>query len=111
MNKEELVNQILPLLRLATPAEQSKMRVELQAHTLAELKEFLGVVSSPGYQAELAEEAILQVQAERAANFAVFQISRQRATEPQRKQAAAAQLEQDKQRFAEICRRNTPQLS
>jgi len=107
---EELVNQILPLLRLARPAERSKMRLELQAHTLAELKAFLDVVSSRKYQAELAEladEAILKIQAERAADFAIFQLERDRQTAPQRTREAKAQLEQDKESFAKICRQNS----
>ena len=64
-------------------------------------------MSAPQYQAELAEDQILQIQAERAADQILFQLQRQKATEPQRKQAAAAQLEHDKVRFAEICRRNS----
>ena len=97
------MNQILPMLRLPTH-EQSKMRTELETHTLVELKAFLGVVSSPGYQAELAEEAILQVQAERAANFAMFQLERQRQTAPQRTREAAKQLAKDKETFSALCR-------
>jgi len=80
------------------------MRTELETHTLVELKAFLGVVSSPGYQAELAEEAILQVQAERAANFAMFQLERQRQTAPQRTREAAKQLAKDKETFSALCR-------
>ena len=104
--KEELMNQILPLLLLATPAEQSKMRVELQARTLAELKAFLGVVSSSDYQAELAEEEILRVQAERVADRILFQIQHQKATEPERRAKAAAQLAQGKEVFAAVCRKH-----
>ncbi len=99
------MNQILPMLRLPTH-EQSKMRTELETHTLVELKAFLGVVSSPGYQAELAEEAILQVQAERAANFAMFQLERQRQTAPQRTREAAKQLAKDKETFSALCRQH-----
>ena len=101
--KSQVMNQILPMLRLPTH-EQSKMRTELETHTLVELKAFLGVVSSPGYQAELAEEAILQVQAERAANFAMFQLERQRQTAPQRTREAAKQLAKDKETFSALCR-------
>src|SRR5712664_3432102 len=106
MSKEELVKQILPLLRLPTH-EQSRMRAELESHTVVELRAFLGVVSAPQYQAELAEDQILQIQAERAADQILFQLQRQKATEPQRKQAAAAQLEQDKESYAEICRQHS----
>jgi ribosomal protein L9 len=64
-------------------------------------------VSAPQYQAELAEEEILRVQAERAADFAMYQLERQRQTEPQRTREAKAQLEQDKESFAKICRQNS----
>src|SRR6267378_7576408 len=101
--KSQVIKQILPMLRLPTH-EQSKMRTELETHTLVELKAFLEVVSAPQYQAELAEDQILQIQAERAADQILFQLQRQKATEPQRKLAAAAQLEQDKESYAEICR-------
>jgi len=106
MNKEELVNQIIPLLRLATPAEHSKMEAELKTHTFVELKAFLGVVSSSDYQAELAEEAILRVQAERAADFAMFQLERQRQTAPQQTREAAKHLAKDKETFAALCRQH-----
>ncbi len=101
--KSQVINEILPLLRLPT-YEQSKMRAELGTHTLVELKAFLGVVSSSGYQAELAEEEILRVQAERNADRILFQIQRQQATEPQRRAQAAQQLAKDKETFAALCR-------
>src|SRR5882762_4108413 len=101
--KSQVINQILPLLRLPTH-EQSKMRTELETHTFVELRAFLGVVSSSDYQAELAEEEILRVQAERAADFAIFQLERQRQTEPQRTREAAAQLAQDRMTFAEAAK-------
>src|SRR3979490_1218604 len=101
--KGQVINQILPLLRLPT-YEQSKMRTELETRTLVELKAFLGVVSSPDYQAELAEEEILRVQAERAADFAMFQLERQRQTAPQRTREAAKQLAKDKETFSALCR-------
>jgi hypothetical protein len=107
--KSQVIEQILPLLRLVTPAERSKMRLELQARTLAELKAFLDVVSSRKYQAELAEladEAILKIQAERAADFAIFQMERQRQTAPQRTREAAKQLELDGEVFQAVCRKH-----
>jgi len=39
MSKEELVKQILPLLRLPTH-EQSRMRAELESHAVVELRAF-----------------------------------------------------------------------
>jgi len=103
--KSQVIEQILPLLRLPTH-EQSKMRTELETHSLVELKAFLGVVSSPDYQAELAEEEILRVQAERNADRILFQIQRQQATEPQRCAQAAQQLAKDKETFAALCRQH-----
>lgn len=103
--KSQVIEQILPLLRLPTH-EQSKMRTELETRTLVELKAFLGVVSSPDYQAELAEEEILRVQAERNADRILFQIQRQQATEPQRRAQAAQQLAKDKETFAALCRQH-----
>jgi len=103
--KTEIIEAILPLLRLP-PHEHSKMRAELGTHTLVELKAFLGVVSSSGYQAELAEEEILRVQAERNADRILFQIQRQQATEPQRRAQAAQQLAKDKETFAALCRQH-----
>src|SRR6267143_4598980 len=103
--KSQVIEQILPLLRLPT-YEQSKMRTELETRTLVELKAFLGVVSSPDYQAELAEEEILRVQAERAADRVLFQIQHQKATEPERRAKAAAQLAQGKEVFAAVCRKH-----
>jgi len=82
------------------------MRTELETRTLVELKAFLGVVSSPDYQAELAEEEILRVQAERNADRILFQIQRQQATEPQRRAQAAQQLAKDKETFAALCRQH-----
>jgi hypothetical protein len=107
MNKEELVNQIIPLLRLATPAEESRMRSGLETNSLTELRLFLEVVSSRGYQKELdelAEDQMLQINAGRAADLAIFKLQRDQATAPQRKQAFSAQLIQDKQTFADAAR-------
>jgi len=103
--KSQVIKQILPMLRLPTH-EQSKMRTELETHTLVELKAFLEVVSARAYQTELAEEAITQVQAEREADRIIFQLQRQKAREPQRRIDAAKELAQDKETFAALCRQN-----
>jgi hypothetical protein len=104
--KSQVIEQILPLLRLPTH-EQSKMRTELETHTLVELKAFLEVVSARTYQAELAEEAITQVQAEREADRIIFQLQRQKATEPARRVEEAKQLVEDKEAFTKICRQHS----
>src|SRR5712664_827644 len=104
--KTEVIAEILPLLKLP-PHELSKMNLELQTHTVPELNAYLSVVAEPQYKKEIFEEEILRVQAERAADFAIFQLQCQKQTAPQRKLAAAAQLEQDKESYAEICRQHS----
>src|SRR5436853_6623813 len=52
MKKQELIDEILPLLKLGTPQERTKMRADLESHTLTELTAYFGVVSAPAYQLE-----------------------------------------------------------
>jgi hypothetical protein len=56
---------------------------------------------------ETTEEKIYRAQGQREADRIIHQLRMRELHEPQRKQAAAAQLEQDKAAFAEICRRNS----
>jgi hypothetical protein len=107
--KSEIIAEILPLLKLP-PYELSKMRTELEGHTVPELNAYLSVVSGRKYQAELAElaeDAIARVQGERNADRILFQLQIEKASEPQRRIEAAKQLAEDKETFTKICRRHS----
>ncbi len=101
--KSEVIAAIMPLLRL-TKAEQDKMRSGLETSTLSELNMLFSIVSGRKYQDDLDDEEILQVQAERAADAAMFLLERDRQTAPQRTREAKAQLELDQHTFAALCR-------
>jgi len=74
MNKQELIDEILPLLKLGTHQERSKMRADLESHTLTELTAYFGVVSGPAYQLEADETALDEMKAARNREFALMQI-------------------------------------
>ncbi len=74
MNKQELIDEILPLLKLGTHQERSKMRAELESHTLTELQAYLSVVRDPGYQLEADETALAETKAARGREFALLQV-------------------------------------
>jgi len=74
MNKQELIDEILPLLKLGTPQERTKMRAELEGHTLTELQAYLSVVRDPEYQLEADETALAEIKAARNREFALMQI-------------------------------------
>ena len=74
MKKQELIDEILPLLKLGTPQERTKMRADLESHTLTELTAYFGVVSGPAYQLEADETALDEMKAARNREFALMQI-------------------------------------
>ncbi len=74
MNKQGIIDEILPLLKLGTPQERTKMRAELESHTLTELQAYLSVVQDPGYQLEADETALAETKAARGREFALLQV-------------------------------------
>ena len=74
MKKQELIDEILPLLKLGTPQERTKMRADLESHTLTELTAYFGVVSGPAYQLEADETALDEMKAARNRELQLLRI-------------------------------------
>jgi hypothetical protein len=83
----------------AVPSGRQELRQKLDRMTKEELEEAYGVI-----QIQATEEKLLQIQAERAADAALFNLRRQREREPQRKAEAEAQLAQDRQTFTDAAK-------
>src|SRR5437879_1986342 len=73
-SKQEIISHIMPLLRLSTPHERSRMQAELEGHTVTELQAYLSVVRDPEYQLEADETALAETKAARVREFALLQI-------------------------------------
>jgi hypothetical protein len=96
MQKQEIISVFLVR---ALPQDREELRRKLERMTLDELEEAHRVI-----QIQATEEKLLQIQAERAADAALFNLRRQREREPQRVVEEKAQLARDRQTFAEAAK-------
>jgi hypothetical protein len=87
----------------AVPSEQQQLRKILSLYSIEELERVEQAIVSQAVQ-EKAEEELIRIQAERAAARWAHQYEMQQAREPQRKAEEKAQLEKDKQTFADAAK-------
>src|SRR5947207_1960934 len=96
MNRQEVIE--LVVVR-AAPHEQQQLRKTLSTYTTEELKQIEQVILSQA-MSRMAEDELIRIQAEIAAERELFRLSR----EPQRRAEAKAQLEQDRATFNDAAR-------
>ncbi len=91
MTRNEIINVFVVR---AAPSDRTELRQQLEKMTKDQLEEAYRVI-----QIQAAEEKLLQIEAERAADQALHKLHVQRIREPQRRAEAKAQLEQDRATF------------
>ncbi len=96
MNRSEIIE--LVVVR-AAPREQQALRQKLSAYSIEELRQVEQAIVSQAVS-RVAEDELLRIQAEIAAERELFRLSR----EPQRKAEAERQEKQDRETFKEAAR-------
>ncbi len=95
--EQEDRQEVIELVCVRAPVhERQQLRKTLSTYTTAELKQIEQAILSRAH-AQVAEEELIRLQAEGAADQALFELDRYRQHEPQRR----AQLVQDKQTFSD----------
>jgi len=96
MTRDEIINVFLVR---AARSEREEISEKLYRMTKGELE-----TAYQALQIHAAQDELLRIQAERAADRALFELDRDRQREPQRRAEAKAQLAQDRQTFAEAAK-------
>jgi hypothetical protein len=96
MTRDEIINVFLVR---AARSEREEISEKLYRMTKGELE-----TAYQALQIQAAEEKLLYIQAERAADAALYQLHQQQIREPQRKAEAEQQEKQDRQTFADAAK-------